>query len=354
MPVNGSGMSLSNYSQVLLRNSDLLEAESPLLVNLTADNLISEYIDLYPQASISTFTNNFEQYQEVTKRYYPKVKAGFAAHYQTDIKHDLVILAFPKSKAELAFTLAMLSGCLTQDAQILIVGEKNGGIKSSPKLIKDYLSGYRKIDAARHCMLFCGTFVQGLPPFNLDDWYKYYSIEIQGINLEIAALPGVFSQEGLDKGTDILLHHLPETMTGKVLDFGCGAGVIAGLIGKKYSDIDLTLVDVSALALKSAEKTLAINKLAGSYLASNSLSEVTGRYQHIVSNPPFHQGIKTHYRATESFLEGIRTHMQPGASIHIVANSFLRYRPIMEKAIGKTEIICQEKGFTVYQCRRNK
>ena len=38
---------------------------------------------------------------------------------------------------------------------------------------------------------------------------------------------GVFSRDGLDEGSRILMEALPE-LTGRVLDLGCGTGVLCG------------------------------------------------------------------------------------------------------------------------------
>ena len=64
---------------------------------------------------------------------------------------------------------------------------------------------------------------------------------------------------------------------------------------------------MSALAITSAKRTLALNNLSGNVFASNSLSNVQEKYQHIVSNPPFHQGTKTSYQASEEFLKEIKS-----------------------------------------------
>ncbi|NQY64435.1 MAG: methyltransferase [Alteromonadaceae bacterium] len=350
-------MSLSNTSQLLLRNIELLNASTPLLINFPADSMINEYLSHYPQTKITCYNTNFEHYeylQQKLQQLQPdndKPNCYFSALYTTKIKHDLVIIHFPKSKAELQFTLAMLSEHLTTDARILIVGENKGGVKSAPKLTTNFMTQCNKVDSARHCNLFFGCFNNQTKPFNLEDWYHYYPLEIDAITMKIAALPGVFSQGGLDKGTALLLPNLPKNIRGKVLDFGCGAGVIACFIGKKYSDIQLSLIDINALALQSAKKTLEINNLSGNVFASNSLSKVNEKYQHVVSNPPFHQGLKTHYAATESFLHEIKRFISSKGDITIVANSFLKYRPIMEDSIGRTNILLNNKGFTIYQCQ---
>lgn len=346
-------MSLSNPSQVLLRNGELLIADEPLLINLPEDGFIDAYLAHHTPKRIHCFNNNYIDYQAISDKHQGKVTATFASSYQSSIKHDLVIIAFPKSKAELNFTLAMIAHCIDEQTKILLVGEKKGGVQSSPKLTQALFSSCQKVDAARHCLLFAGLFKpeQLSKKFILKDWFKTYEITIEEIPLTIASLPGVFSQQKLDVGTSLLLRHLPCKMSGKTLDFGCGAGVISCFIGKKFPETKLSLLDVSALALTSAQESLALNGLSGSVFPSNSLSEVTEEFQHVVSNPPFHQGVKTHYQATEDFLSGIKKQLTAQGTITIVANSFLRYQPIMQAHIGETQIINKDKGFTIYQAQ---
>jgi 16S rRNA (guanine1207-N2)-methyltransferase len=342
-------MSLSNASQVLLRNSELLKANNPLLINMPADDLIAAYIVLHSSVKITCLNTNFEEYQYLT-RYHQQVNCVYTSHYQTDTTHDLVIITFPKSKAELSYTLAMINPLLTLNANILMIGDNKSGIKSCQKLTTNLLISCNKIDSARHCSLFFGQFNNKYHLFNFDKWFTHYQISIEGVNVTVASLPGVFSQDGLDVGTQVLLSYLPNKLSDSILDFGCGAGIISCFIGKCFPNIKLSLVDVSALALSSAEKTLSLNGLTGTVFPSNSLSDVTEKYQHIVSNPPFHQGVKTNYMATEAFLRNIKQHIKKNGSITIVANSFLRYQDIMDKAISQSKIIAKEKGFTIYQC----
>jgi 16S rRNA (guanine1207-N2)-methyltransferase len=346
-------MSLTNPSQILLRNSELLSAKIPLLINLPEDGFIDTYIKLHNPHSISCFNTNFIDYQAITQKHGSKVQSLFNSTYQAKEPHDLVIMAFPKSKAELNFTLAMITSSVTDTTRILLVGEKKGGIQSAPKLTKDRLIHCQKVDAARHCLLFIGQFQKEklTDKFNLEDWFSKYQIVVGDIALTIASLPGVFSQQKLDVGTELLLNNLPEKMSGKTLDFGCGAGVISCFIGKKFINTELSLLDVSALALTSAQKSLALNDLSGNVFPSNSLSGVSGKFNHVVSNPPFHQGVKTHYQASENFLANINKQLIKQGNITIVANNFLRYQHIMQENIGNTKIITKDKGFTIYQAQ---
>ena len=346
-------MSMSNISQVLLRNIEALSATAPLFINLMEDGFITHYLQDYPNANVTCYNTNFIDYLAINDKYANQIKTVFSSEYKSETKHDLVVINFPKSKDELAFTLAMIAPYLLADAKVILVGEKKGGVQSAPKLTQHFLSSCQKIDAARHCLLFGGIYeTKESETFIIQNWYKNYQVNISGITLTIASLPGVFSQKKLDVGTALLLDNLPEDMQGKVLDFGCGAGVISCFIGKKFINTDLSLLDVSALAIASAKRTLSLNGLTGNVFASDSLSSVSESYQHIVSNPPFHQGTQTNYQATEDFLRGINKHLtatkKQNSDITIVANSFLQYLPIMQQSIGKTETIARKQGFSIY------
>ncbi len=348
-------MSLSNISQVLLRNSELLSANTPLFINLSNDGFIERYLADNLNTNISCYNTNYVDYLAISNLQHDKVTTSFTSEYISEIKHDLVIVNFPKSKDELALTLAMIAPYLLPEAKIILVGEKKGGVQSAPKLTQHFLNTCQKVDAARHCILFAGIVnSQSInKPFNIEDWFKNYQISVNDIELTIASLPGVFSQKKLDVGTALLLNNLPKTMQGNVLDFGCGAGVISCFIGKEFTDTKLHLLDVNALALASAKKTLSLNSLTGEVFASNSLSKVNEKYQHIVSNPPFHQGTKTNYEATENFLRGIKAHMTAKSNITIVANSFLQYSPIMKQHIGTTNTLTIKQGFSIYHSKIN-
>jgi len=345
-------MSLSNTSQLLLRNIDLLAAKQALLINPPADFFTQEYSQHYPNCNIDCFNVNYAEHLSIANFNNAHVSCHFSACYQTNIKHDLVIIFFPKSKAEFSFTLTMINHALAVHAKVLVVGENKSGVKSATKLGLPFFNYCEKVDSARHCSLFSGEFNGHLITFSLEDWFKTYQISLNNITLTIASLPGVFSQNELDIGTKLLLNNLPKKMSGKILDFGCGAGVISAYIGKKYNLTELSLLDINALALKSAEKTLAINDLSGNVFASDSLTNVTERFQHVVSNPPFHQGLRTHYASTETFLSGIKKHIDKHGDITIVANNFLHYQPIMTDNIGKTATVINKNGFCVYHCQR--
>lgn len=162
-------------------------------------------------------------------------------------------------------------------------------------------------------------------------------------------LPGVFSRDGLDVGSSLLLSTLEKHMKGKVLDIGCGAGVMASVLSRLSPKVKLTLSDVNAAAVESSRATLAANGIEGEVIVSNVYSDITGRFDMIISNPPFHDGLQTSLTAAETLIRGALKHLPIGGSLRIVANAFLPYPDILDATFGSHEVLAQNGRFKVYQ-----
>jgi 16S rRNA (guanine1207-N2)-methyltransferase len=171
--------------------------------------------------------------------------------------------------------------------------------------------------------------------------------------LDIFALPAVFSSAELDGGTKLLLStfHKADGVKGKVLDLGCGAGVIGASLKQLFPKIKLTMSDIHAMAIESSKRTLAANQLDGDVLASDVFSHIDGRFDLIVSNPPFHDGIDTAYRAVQELISSAKNHLNKGGELRIVANAFLPYPDLLDQAFGKHDVLAQTGKFKVYSAK---
>ncbi|HEY5715058.1 MAG TPA: class I SAM-dependent methyltransferase, partial [Psychromonas sp.] len=191
---------------------------------------------------------------------------------------------------------------------------------------------------------------QPVATFKQSSWVKTYQININNTELQICSLPGVFSYGELDKGSELLLQNLPDNMSGRVLDFGCGAGVIACYILKKHPQLQVDLVDINAFALASAKLSLRSNKLQGNTFPSNVFSEVKEKYNILLSNPPFHSGKNTDYTAAETFINQSYAHLKSDGKLFIVANKFLNYESLLSAAFSNLKIEQENNKFKVLSC----
>ncbi|MDF4405459.1 methyltransferase, partial [Vibrio parahaemolyticus] len=137
-----------------------------------------------------------------------------------------------------------------------------------------------------------------------------------------------------------------------VLDLACGNGVLATVIGTQNPDVKLTLSDVSASALDSAASTLEANKLTGVVIASDAYSDIHDKFDWIISNPPFHDGLNTSYSAVENMIYQAPKFLKKGGHLRIVANAFLPYPDLLDKAFGSHEVLAKTGKFKVYQATK--
>lgn len=334
---------ISAVSQMLERNQALFVGKRLLVCGTLEDDYPRQLAELTD--SLTVFTTDYCYYLSQQEALGDKIlfdhQLGGAPRF------DALLLLMPKAKAEAQYLLAMMAPLLEAGADLLLAGENRGGINGADKLLAPYGDKPIKRDSARRSSLYHGELSKPVAPFELETWFSRYECRAGDTELTVMALPGVFSADGLDLGSQMLLASVPP-MRGKLLDFGCGAGVIGSVLAKRNPDLAVHMVDISALALESSRRTLAVNGLEGRVYASDVYSNVAEKFQHIVSNPPFHAGLKTFYAATETFLAEAPGYLSANGSLTIVANAFLRYQPILDTHFKRTEVIGSDAKFRVY------
>ncbi|MCQ8868884.1 16S rRNA (guanine(1207)-N(2))-methyltransferase RsmC [Vibrio splendidus] len=298
--------------------------------------------------SVTVFTSNYSYYRQLEGC--NTIQRFYGAEFTEETKADLVMLYWPKAKAEAEFLLAMLFAKLGKDTEIVVVGENRSGVKSIEKMFAPY-GKVVKYDSARRCSFYWGQCFDQPQAFNLQDWFKTYTVNIDEQSLTVKSLPGVFSHGQFDVGSQLLLDTLPK-LKGKVLDFGCGAGVLGAVMASRHPDIELEMCDISAFAVASSQATLEANGLTGNVFASDVYSDTSKDYQFIISNPPFHSGLDTSYSATETLLAQAPKHLKRSGEMIIVANSFLKYVPIIEQAFGKCATLNKTTKFAIYHANK--
>ncbi len=123
-------------------------------------------------------------------------------------------------------------------------------------------------------------------------------------------------------------------------------------MASRNPDIELEMCDISAFAVASSQATLEANGLTGKVFASDVYSDTSKDYQFIISNPPFHSGLDTSYSATETLLAQAPKHLKRSGEMIIVANSFLKYIPIIEQAFGKCATLNKTTKFAIYHANK--
>jgi 16S rRNA (guanine1207-N2)-methyltransferase len=337
---------LTTASQMLLRNLTDLKGAT-LLVEPPLDPLASQLPKADATRQFSVFTSLAAvaaQWQQAKVPCCFGIKADFAGLFQT------AVLFYPKSKEQFLLMLQQISPVLAPDCDIFVVGDNKSGVKTLSKHAASLGMSAHKLDNARHALWFllAGKLPAGSPALTS------FTLNIQGEALKLCSMPGVFNHGSLDPGTALLLQQLSSPLSGSVLDFACGSGVVGAWLKQKNPAIELFASDVSALAVVSTEATLAANQLTGTVLAVDGLPDSPTLFDHMVTNPPFHTGLKTDYSIAEAFIRDCPKRIKTGGSLTLVANTHLPYKSWLEASFGHCTILAKSNGFSVYQCIQRK
>lgn len=331
-------------SEMLLRHRDEF-ADRHLIF---AGDIQDTFLLQLNTASTRVYTQQFHHWQRFKTQLGERANFSLVAEPALLADCDTLVYYWPKNKPEAQFQLFNLLSLLPMDADIFVVGENRSGIRSVEALLANYCP-MNKIDSARRCGFYHGN-LKDRPVFNLQAFYHQYHLE----KLAITTLPGVFSRDGLDAGSALLLSTLQPHMKGKVLDLGCGAGVLAAALQQQSPKVRLWLCDTHAAAIAASKATFTNNGLQGEIFASNVFSEVTGRFDLIISNPPFHEGRETSQHAVTRLIQGAAQHLSTGGELRIVANAFLPYPQLLQDVFGNHKVLAQTGRFKVYQSKNER
>ncbi len=334
-----------NTSQVVIRNQHLLEATATLVINPPPDQLLLELAQ-----PLQVLTWDYSVYQALTYQRVANVEFGPTPSGAETFSQALIFM--PKSQAEFELVWATARARLKPAATVWIVGEKREGINTAAKRLQSQNLSLGKLDSARHCQLWRASGVNPSAAPDLKALFQNFSVTCGDRSLQVAGLPGVFNVGRLDEGTALLLDHLGDVPAGRLLDFGCGAGVIGACLKARQAAAEVDLVDIHALALASARETFAVNGLDGNIYPSDGLAQAEGRYRGIYTNPPFHTGVKTDYRITANLIREARERLEKGGELRLVANAFLHYPDLIQEVFGNCETLAETTRFKVYRAVR--
>jgi 16S rRNA (guanine1207-N2)-methyltransferase len=152
--------------------------------------------------------------------------------------------------------------------------------------------------------------------------------EVDGFHVEA----GIFSADHVDPGSALLAANLPRNLRGMVADLGAGWGYLSKAVAETNPGVKAVhLFEADARALACARKNLGEGNFE--YHWHDVAAGLPGKYETIVSNPPFHTGQATDIWLGKAFLRIAAGALRTGGKLLLVANRQLPYEPELE-ALG--------------------
>lgn len=117
------------------------------------------------------------------------------------------------------------------------------------------------------------------------------SVVLAGERRALHTAGGIFSPDGVDKGTTVLLNEAPPPAeTGNLLDIGCGWGPIALTLALRSPEAQVFAVDVNERSIELTRENAAALGLSNVTVSTPEAVDPELRFSTIWSNPPIRVG----------------------------------------------------------------
>jgi len=271
-------------------------------------------------------------------------KAGYAAssYIENQKTKNVIVLAGRNRKVNEQNIIRAWNTCV-EGSRIIIAGDKTSGIASLRKWVSDKTE-IQDSFSKHHAMVF---------------WFDKSGDDWDGTNLtriidgyEITA--GMFSSDGPDKGSQLLVEYFDKRIGNRVADFGAGWGYLSAELLKRserVSSIDLYEADWHSL--EAAKHNLSNVETVLNY----HWCDITSEYKKhvldwVIMNPPFHSGRAAEPELGKQFIQTAASTLPSGGRLLMVANRNLPYEQTLEKTFRAFEILEVRNGFKVIEARK--
>ncbi|MFB6955569.1 methyltransferase [Streptomyces sp. NPDC056309] len=265
---------------------------------------------------------------------------------------DVLLVRVPKSLALLEDQLLRLAPAVHEGTVVVGTGMVKEIHTSTLTLFERILGPTRTSLARRKARLILCTPDPSLErPAN--PWPHTYTLP-DGIGAAsgrtVVNHAGVFCADRLDIGTRFFLRHLPDGDGRRVVDLGCGNGVVGTALALANPGAEVLFTDESFQAVASAEGTYKANGVPGQaeFRVGDALAGVpAGSVDLVLNNPPFHSHQATTDATAWRMFTGARRALRPGGELWVIGNRHLGYHVKLRRLFGNSRLVASDPKFVV-------
>ncbi|MCF6281893.1 MAG: methyltransferase [Candidatus Polarisedimenticolaceae bacterium] len=267
---------------------------------------------------------------------------------------DLIIIKVPKSLAMLEDQLFRIRPLLHAGSKVIGAGMVKNIHTSTLKLFEQIIGSTQTSLAKKKARLIFSQ-----PDLTLNPGETPYpsSYTLENSDLLISNQANVFSRQGLDIGTRFFLQNLPKSdAPQKVIDLGCGNGLLGLMAAHQNPAAEVTFVDESHMAIASAKANFIAAfgpDRAAEFIITDCLNGIDDSSSDLIlNNPPFHQQHAIGDAISlQMFNESKRVLRQRG-SLWVIGNLHLAYHKELRRLFGNCREIATNKKFTILSAKK--
>ncbi|WP_211749512.1 class I SAM-dependent methyltransferase [Paenibacillus sp. Marseille-Q4541] len=178
--------------------------------------------------------------------------------------------------------------------------------------------------------------------------------DLRGFSLKLTSDAGVFSKNGVDYGSRVLIDAMDLTGAKAVLDVGCGYGPIGITAAKLAPESIVTMIDINERAVELARHNAIQNQVSSNTVIKQSdrLEVVRNQvFDVILTNPPIRAGKDI----VHSIFEQAYEHLTVGGSLWIVIQKKQgapSAKEKLESMFKYVEEVTKDKGYRIFRAEK--
>jgi len=176
-----------------------------------------------------------------------------------------------------------------------------------------------------------------------------YKIFFNETELQFETLPSLFSPKNADSGTLLMLENCIAEQNDKILDLGCGYGLVGIYYAKIYGNKNIHMSDIDPFAIDMAQENMRLNNLNNiNFYVSNAFDNIDQTdFDIILSNPPYHAD----FNIAKSFIEKGFNRLKVGGKFYMVTKRLDWYKNKFISIFGGVKIT-EKDGYYVFMSQK--
>jgi len=174
-------------------------------------------------------------------------------------------------------------------------------------------------------------------------------VSIKDVKIYLNTDPRLFSPKAPDQGTLRMLDHVDFTPDDRVLDLGCGYGLVGIYSASILPPDKVYMTDLDPVAAAVSSENLTVNGISGVTILQGNAYESVDRndFSLILSNPPYH----TDFSVAKTFIEKGFNRLSIGGRMYMVTKRKEWYKNKFISVFGGVRI-WDEDGYFIFMARK--
>lgn len=317
------------------------------------ENTSRQVINQVNPNGIQTLSNRFTIDQQLSQ-------SGFSSNlndfdFSELSQFDKIIYRVSKERLLAQHCIEQSCLHLNESGQLVLVGEKNDGLKTHGKYAEKIFQNPVKLQ--KHGLAYSATISKNeaskRQETNAQSDYRQLQF-IQHRGVEFYSKPGIYGWKKIDIGSQLLIDAFKQETEGKVnpelklLDLGCGYGFLS-LEAAKLGFKNIHATDNNVAAIIATAKNFESNKIETKPRLDDCGRTIIEKFDFILCNPPFHQGFDHDKSLIENFVNQSEVLLKKSGSAFFVVNEFISLARSASNCGLNAQELVHNKGFKVYK-----